>query len=186
MAAARAHESERPHRLLDDPLAATLAGPEGFAWLNRMEPVPGFGGPALYVVVRTRFFDDFLLYACRGVGVRQVVLLAAGMDARAFRLNWPSGTRLYELDRPEVLDAKDEVLTRTDARPACERRTIGTDLGHASWPKALSEAGYRAREPSVWLMEGLLFYLDETAVRSLLGLTRVSWQHPAAYWGWTS
>jgi hypothetical protein len=88
-AAARARESERPYRLFDDPLASALAGPEGFAWLNRMEPVPGFGGPALYVVIHMRFFDDFLLYACRGAGVRQVVLLAAGMDARAFRPNWP-------------------------------------------------------------------------------------------------
>jgi methyltransferase (TIGR00027 family) len=112
MAAARARESERPYRLFDDPLAAALAGPEGFAWLERMEPVPRFGGPALYVVVRTRFFDDFLLYACWGAGVRQVVLLAAGMDARAFRLNWPPGTRLYELDRPEVLAAKEEVIAR--------------------------------------------------------------------------
>jgi methyltransferase (TIGR00027 family) len=168
MAAARARESEHPYRLFDDPLAAALAGPEGFAWLERMEPVPGFGGPALYVVVRTRFFDDFLLYACRDAGVRQVVLVAAGMDARAFRLNWPSGTRLYELDRPEVLAAKGEVLAR--ARPACERRTIGADLGHASWSEALSEAGYRTREPSIWLLEGLLFYLDETAVRNLLDL----------------
>src|SRR3712207_6608860 len=109
MAAARARESGRPYRLFNDPLAAALAGPEGFAWLERMEPVPGFGGPALYVVVRTRFFDDFLLYACWGAGVRQVVLLAAGMDARAFRLTWPSGTRLYELDRPEVLATKEEV-----------------------------------------------------------------------------
>jgi methyltransferase (TIGR00027 family) len=170
MAAARARESERPHRLFDDPLAANLAGPEGFAWLDRMELVPGFGGPALYVVVRTRFFDDFLLYACRGAGARQVVLLAAGMDARAFRLDWPSGTWLYELDRPEVLDAKDEVLTRTGARPACERRAIGADLEHPSWSEALLEAGYEPREPSVWLVEGLLFYLDRTAVRDLLGL----------------
>jgi methyltransferase (TIGR00027 family) len=92
--------------------------------------------------------------------VRQVVLLAAGMDARAFRLNWPSGTRLYELDRPEVLAAKDEVLAQAGARPACERRAIGVDLGHPSWSEALSEAGYRAREPSVC----------ETAVRNLLGL----------------
>ena len=124
-AAARARESERPYRLFDDPLASALAGPEGFAWLNRMEPVPRFGGPALYVVIHMRFFDDFLLYACRGAGVRQVVLLAAGMDARAFRPNWPPDTRLYELDPPEV-------LARAGVQPACERRTIGGDLGHSS------------------------------------------------------
>src|SRR5919199_1231509 len=127
MAAARARESERIYRLFNDPLAAELAGSEGFGWLDSMEPIQGFGGPALYVVVRTRFFDDFLLYACWGARVRQVVLLAAGMDARAFRLNWPSGTRLYELDQPEVLTAKDEILTGTGALPACERRVIGAD-----------------------------------------------------------
>jgi methyltransferase (TIGR00027 family) len=171
MAAARARESERPYRLFDDPLAAALAGPEGFAWLERMEPVPGFGGPALYVVVRTRFFDDFLLYACWGVGVRQVVLMAAGMDARAFRLNWPPGTRLYELDRPAVFAAKDEGLASARARPACERHAIGVDLGHPSWSEALLKAGYQAREPSVWLMEGLLFYLSGAAVWKLLGTT---------------
>jgi methyltransferase (TIGR00027 family) len=171
MAAARARESERPYRLFDDPLAAALAGPEGFAWLDRMESVPRFGGPALYVVIRTRFFDDFLLYACWGAGVRQVVLLAAGMDARAFRLNWPPDTRLYELDRPEVLAAKDEVLARAGVQPACERRTIGGDLGRSSWSEALSNAGYEAQEPSVWLMEGLLFYMSEVTVRRLLGTT---------------
>src|SRR3712207_8045357 len=80
-----------------------------FPYTTLFRSVRGFGGPALYVVVRTRFFDDFLLYACWGAGVRQVVLLAAGMDTRAFRLNWPSGTRLYELDRPVVLAAKEEV-----------------------------------------------------------------------------
>jgi methyltransferase (TIGR00027 family) len=168
MAAARARESERPYRLFDDPIAAALAGPEGFAWLDRMEPTPGFGGPALYVVVRTRFFDDFLLYAAWGAGVRQTVLLAAGMDARAFRLSWPPGTRLYELDQPEVLNAKDEILAHRGAQPACKRHVIGVDLGRPSWSKALLNAGYEGQEPSVWLMEGLLFYMPETAVRNLL------------------
>ena len=170
MAAARARESERPYRLLNDPLAAALAGPEGFAWLDLMEPIPMFGGPALYVVVRTRFFDDFLSYASWGAGVRQVVVLAAGMDARAFRLKWPSGTRLYELDRPEVLAAKDEVLTRAGARPACERHVIGADLGRSCWSEALLNTGFEAQEPSVWLVEGLLFYMTGSAVSELLSV----------------
>jgi methyltransferase (TIGR00027 family) len=172
MAAARARESGRPRRLFDDPLAAALAGPEGFAWLNRMEraqpAVLPWGGPALYVVVRTRFFDDFLLRGSRSAGARQVVLLAAGMDARAFRLGWPPGMRLYELDRPEVLKAKEEVVARAGARPACERRVVGADLAHPSWSEALLEAGYEPREPSAWLAEGLLFYMPEAAVRGLL------------------
>lgn len=176
MAAARAREGERPHRLFFDPLAAKLAGPEGFAWLERTEPATRLGeradpllGPGLYVVVRTRFFDDFLLRACRDGGARQVVLLAAGMDARAFRLPWPPGTRLYELDRPEVLVAKEEVLARLGARATCERCAIGVDLVEgASWTRALLDAGYEAREPSVWLAEGLLFYLTEPSVHALL------------------
>ncbi len=89
VAAARARESERLDRLFDDPLAAALAGPEGFAWLDDMERAQPWGQPELYVVVRTRFFDDFLLRASWGAGTRQVVLLAAGMDARAFRMDWP-------------------------------------------------------------------------------------------------
>ena len=174
MAAARARESERADRLFDDPLAAALAGPEGFAQLERTEPIAATGergllGPGLYVAVRTRFFDDFLLDACQNGGVRQVVLLAAGMDVRAFRLPWPSGTRLWELDRPEVLAAKDDVLGRTGAVPACERSAIGVDLEGSSWPEALLENGYEAGELSVWLAEGLFFYMSEPAVHALLG-----------------
>ena len=168
MAAARARESQRLDRLFDDPLAAALAGREGFAWLDDMERAQPWGEPALYVVVRTRFFDDFLLRASWEVGARQVVLLAAGMDARAFRLGWPPGTRLYELDLPEVIDAKDAVASNVGAHPTCERWVIGVDLGHPSWPEALLSAEYEAQELSVWLAEGLLFYLTEPATRALL------------------
>lgn len=173
VAAARARESERADRLFDDPLAAAPAGPEGFAWLNRMEPVtlpgaPGPGlGPGLYVTVRTRFFDDFLLGASRSIGTRQVVLVAAGMDARAFRLDWPPRTRLYELDRPDVLFAKDAVVDHLGIQPSCERHMVGVDL-EQPWAQALRDAGYKVQEPSVWLIEGLLFYLSPTTVRTLL------------------
>ena len=170
MAAARARESERADRLFYDPLAAAFAGPEGFAWLERMEPTAGSGGgPGLYAVIRTRFFDDFLLDACRGSGVCQVVLATAGMDTRAFRLDWPSLTRLYEMDLAEVLDAKDEVVEETGAKPNCERRTVRVDLQQEAWPEALLAAGYRPERPSVWVIEGLLFYLARTAVYELLG-----------------
>ena len=130
VAAARARESERADRLFDDPLAAAFAGPEGFAWLDRLEPVtlpgtPGPGlGPGLYVTVRTRFFDDFLVGASRSIGTRQVVLVAAGMDARAFRLDWSPGTRLYELDRPEVLPLRTPSrITRESNPPASGTRS---------------------------------------------------------------
>jgi methyltransferase (TIGR00027 family) len=168
VAAARARESQRPDRLFDDPLAAALAGPEGFAWLDDMERAQPWGQPELYVVVRTRFFDDFLLHASWEAGTRQVVLLAAGMDARAFRLAWPPGTRLYELDQPEVIDAKDAVTSSVGAYPTCERWVIGVDLERPFWPEALLSAEYEAQEPSVWLAEGLLFYLTEAAARRLL------------------
>ena len=168
MAAARALESRRPDRLFDDPLAATFAGREGFPWLDGMELSRLWGGPGLYIVIRTRFFDDFLLSSCQSIGARQIVLLAAGMDARAFRINWPSQTRLYELDRPEVLAAKETVLIRAGVRPICKRHAIGADLGHPSWSEALLEAGYETRQPSVWLVEGLLFYMAEAAVHLLL------------------
>jgi methyltransferase (TIGR00027 family) len=168
MAAARARESERADRLFDDPLAAALAGTEGFTLLESMEAAARSDSPGLYPVIRTRFFDDFLLDSCRRLGVRQVVLPAAGLDTRAFRLDWPSGTRLYEMDQPEVLEEKEGVIDEAGARPGCERLTIGVDLREATWPEALLAAGYKAEEPSVWLIEGLLFYLPGAAVHGLL------------------
>ena len=168
MAAARARESERADRLFDDPLAAALAGPEGFAWLERMETAAQSDSPGLYPVIRTRFFDDFLLDACRGLGVRQVVLAAAGLDTRAFRLDWPSQVSLYEMDLPEVLDAKEEVIEAAGAKASCERRTVRVDLSQETWPEALLAAGYQPERQSVWLIEGLLFYLTIAAVHGLL------------------
>lgn len=169
MAAARARESERADRLFDDPLAAALAGPEGFAWLDRMKSAAGSGGPQLYPVIRTRFFDEFLLNACRNLGVRQVVIVAAGLDTRAFRLDWPPQTRLYEMDLPEVLNAKDDIIKDARVEAGCERRTIRADLREDTWPEALLAAGYQPRKSSVWLIEGLLFYLPRAAVDTLLG-----------------
>jgi methyltransferase (TIGR00027 family) len=168
MAAARARESERADRLFDDPLAAALAGPEGVAWLERMESAARSESPGLYPVIRTRFFDDFLLNACRRLGVRQVVLAAAGLDARAFRLNWPPQVCLYEMDLPEVLDAKEEVIEAAGAKAGCERRTVKVDLSQETWPEAVLGAGYQPKRPSVWLIEGLLFYLTRATVHGLL------------------
>ncbi len=168
MAAARARESERLDRLFDDPLAAALAGPEGFAWLERMEAAARSNSPGLYPVIRTRFFDDFLLDTCKASGIRQVVLAAAGLDTRAFRLDWPADTQLYELDLPEVLDAKDAVIEAAEARASSERRTVRVDLKEADWPEALLTAGYRPESQSVWLIEGLLFYLTTDDVHGLL------------------
>ncbi len=169
MAAVRAREGEREDRLFHDPLAADLAGPEGFAWLDRMENASRPGGPGSYAVIRTRFFDDFLLDACWRSGVRQVVLAAAGMDTRAFRLDWPTQTRLFEMDLPQVLEAKDRVIESSGTEERCERRTVSVDLEQEDWPEALLAAGYDAKRPSAWLVEGLLFYLGGADVRGLLG-----------------
>jgi len=168
MAAARARESERPDRLFDDPLAEALAGPEGFAWLERMEAAARSKGPGLYPVIRTRFFDDFLLNACKASGIRQVVLAAAGLDTRALRLDWPTDTQLYELDLPEVLDDKDAVIEEAEARASCERRTVRVDLKETDWPETLLSAGYSPESQSAWLIEGLLFYLISNDVHELL------------------
>ena len=133
-----------------------------------MESTAWSEGPGLYPVIRTRFFDDFLLDSCGRLGVRQVVLAAAGLDTRAFRLDWPSRTRLYELDLPEVLDAKEDVIEEAGAKPNCERQTVRVDLRESTWPEALLVSGYRPQKPSVWLIEGLLYYLTRTAVYGLL------------------
>jgi methyltransferase (TIGR00027 family) len=166
MAAARARESERADRLFSDPLAAALAGPEGFTWLAHLEAAAWSTVPGLYPVIRTRFFDDFVLDSCRRLGVRQVVLAAAGLDTRAFRLDWPSRTRLYEMDLPEVLTSKEDVIGKAGAIPNCERLTVGVDLQEATWPEALVARGYRPERQSIWLIEGLLSKLSAKGEQS--------------------
>jgi methyltransferase (TIGR00027 family) len=172
-AAARARESRRADRLFDDPLAEALAGPEGFAFMERFEAaarpagLPGAGDNP-YIAIRSRFFDEFVTAAFAGPGApRQTVLLAAGLDTRAFRLDWPARTKLYELDRPELLDAKQEILDRAGARPRCQRTSVPVDLTKP-WAPALRAAGFDPGAPSVWLVEGLTPYLDAPSVRRLL------------------
>ncbi len=162
-AAARARESARADRLFDDPWAAALAGEEGFAFLERDEALRP---PTPVYVVRHRFFDDFLL-ACAADGVRQVVLVAAGLDTRAFRLAWPAEVRLFELDQPSVLSYKQTVLEDAGASVECERVTVPIDL-RGDWAPRLLEHGYKYAEAAVWIAEGLLFYLPEAAVQGLL------------------
>jgi len=172
-AAARARESRRPDRLFDDPWAGALAGPEGVALMNELEAVaspPGKPAAARdnpYIAIRTRCFDDFLLAAARNAAIRQVVLLAAGLDSRAFRLDWPADTRCFELDRADVLHAKDELLEAAGAVPRCARHVIGADLT-GDWSEMLLAGGFDAGAPSVWLVEGLTPYLEDGAVRALL------------------
>lgn len=162
VAAARAHESVQPDALVHDPFAAALAGDEGERWLGAGEPERHMRA---HIALRTRFFDDELLRSARS-GARQVVLLAAGLDARAYRMNWPVGTRLFEVDRPEMIAHKDAVLAGADLR--CTRRTLGADLTDG-WAEGLRGLGFRPEDRSAWLVEGLLAYLHEDEVHRLLG-----------------
>ncbi|MEW6496491.1 MAG: SAM-dependent methyltransferase [Cyanobacteriota bacterium] len=168
MAAKRAIETERPDRLFEDPFAAQLAASEIPTLLERWKKQDGDDAQlkairTRFVAVRTRFFDDFLMSVVSEVP--QVVLLGAGMDTRAFRLPWPVGTQLYEVDRPEVIQSKDSILKDTPAQ--CHRFAIAADL-RQPWYKLLVNQGYRADIPSIWLMEGLLMYLNQSQVKDLL------------------
>jgi methyltransferase (TIGR00027 family) len=119
-----------------------------------------------YFGLRTRVLDDFLLRSVRA-GIRQVVLLGAGLDSRAFRLPWPPGCVVFEIDKHDVLEFKHEVLAGLHAIPKAVRRTITTDL-RGDWAEALIGAGFDTTTPSVWLAEGLLLYLPSAAEKYLI------------------
>ncbi|SPL88180.1 O-Methyltransferase involved in polyketide biosynthesis [[Actinomadura] parvosata subsp. kistnae] len=167
VAAIRAMEDSRADRLFHDPYAERFvqaAGGDGY-WDTA--PTAWAGFVALMgeeVAVRTRYFDEELLRAAAD-GCEQVVLLAAGMDARAYRLSWPEYTRVFEIDVAEVLAFKSAVLK--DAEPACERVEVSTDL-RLDWPLALREAGFVPGVPTAWLIEGILYALTPEAADGLL------------------
>jgi methyltransferase (TIGR00027 family) len=178
VAMVRAHESQREDRLFDDRYAQAFldAAPTAFDVEQRAAAAASVGDMAscgaafwAHVVIRTRFFDDYLLGATAG-GIQQVVLLAAGLDTRAFRLAWPASVRLYELDLPAVLEFKERILTDRDAVPRCRRRSIAVDL-REDFTGPLTRAGLSTDEPAAWLVEGLLIYL--TAGEAARLLTRV-------------
>jgi methyltransferase (TIGR00027 family) len=174
VAAARAIETHRQDSLAQDDYAEhfVLAAPACAGWPVRIQQVPDgdanplWGRFARYFGLRTRVFDDFLLGAVNE-GARQVVLLGAGLDARAFRLDWPSGCVIYEIDREGVLAYKHEVLNGLSASPKAARVPIAIDL-REDWVGALIGAGFDAAAPSAWLAEGLLFYLPNVAERLLI------------------
>ena len=157
MAAMRARESSREDRLFHDPFAALLAGEDAFERVDQQLTPKD----QAYVAVRTRFFDDLLSY----YPGHQIVLLASGLDTRAYRYPWPSDAELYELDYPEVLSYKTALLK--NVIPACKHHLIPADLTQP-WKEKLLESGYRPESPSVWLIEGLLMYLLEEQVHALL------------------
>jgi methyltransferase (TIGR00027 family) len=180
----RHHESERPDALFRDPFSATVVAE--LAGSNELEELAAglgatpdslsdaLGRPEFtYFTIRTRYFDDRLIAAMHQ-GIRQVVSLAAGTDGRPMRLDCPPRTRWYELDMPEMVAFKKVLIARTGMAPTCSWHGVGTDLA-GDWYGKLQEAGFDERQPSVWLVEGLLMYLaDAVADRILAALTRAS------------
>ena len=155
IAAARALETESADPLYRDPLARELAGSAGFAMMKVMRAAmgaPDTADPDPYLTIRTRYLDDAMLAAVGDGSIAQAVILAAGMDMRAFRLDWPAGLTLFEVDRDDVFDHKEGVLERAQARPSCDRRVVRTDLSRDGWVDDLIAAGTtrRARRPSWW------------------------------------
>ena len=175
VAAARAAETESDHPLISDPFARVFLDTVGdgeWNWFGAPE-LPAEvveAEPALplrmksmvsYFASRTLFFDTLFLDAANA-GIRQVVILAAGLDARSWRLPWPDGVTVFELDQLRVLDFKASTLHEHGAEPTCHRVGVPVDL-RQNWPKALQQAGFDASAPSAWSVEGLLMYLPATA-----------------------
>jgi methyltransferase (TIGR00027 family) len=171
VAASRAMASQGPDPLLDDPWADPLVravGIDTFVKLIDGEIGPTDDDPVLsrramreQMTVRTRYFDDFFVQAT-GSGIRQAVILASGLDTRAYRLPWPAGTVVYEIDQPEVIEFKTRTLAGLGAEPTAQRRTVAIDL-RDDWPSALVAAGLDTQQPTAWSAEGLLVYLPPDA-----------------------
>ena len=167
-AALRANESSRADRLFDDPFAGALAGSEGRALLRSI--AARLGGEDVFapIAVRTRFIDDVVLRVVTEAHVHQVVLLAAGMDTRAYRLALPPTTRVFEVDRLALLVLKEARLRSIQREPRCHRVVIEADFVRR-WPIGpLLDAGFSEREAVLWIIEGLLVYLEEAAIHRLI------------------
>jgi methyltransferase (TIGR00027 family) len=157
--------------LIDDPFAEPLVRAVGLDFfvqaidgeidLGDVDPRFNMQRAAQGMAVRTRWFDKLFTDAA-AAGVRQAVILAAGLDARAYRLPWPDGTVVYEIDQPEVIDFKTKTLTDLGAKPTADRRTVAIDLRN-DWPKALRDNGFDSTKPTAWIAEGLLIYLPSEA-----------------------
>jgi methyltransferase (TIGR00027 family) len=176
---AMASKSERP--LINDPFAEPLVRAVGVDLFVRL--VSGELTPADFdtdrdarssgmqrmtenMAVRTKFYDEFFLDAT-GAGIGQAVILASGLDARAYRLPWPAGTTVYEIDQPQVIEFKSRALAEMGAQPTAYRRTVAIDL-RDDWPAALRAAGFDPDQPTAWSAEGLLGYLPPEAQDRLL------------------
>ncbi len=176
VAAARAVETEQPGALIRDPYAKLLvtSSGAGVLWESMLDPDVAAKVEALdeesaahlhhmrgYQAVRTHFFDTYFADAVAH-GIRQIVILASGLDSRAYRLDWPAGTTVYEIDQPQVLAYKSTTLAENGVAPSADRREVAIDLRN-DWPAALREAGFDPTARTAWLAEGLLMYLPAEA-----------------------
>ena len=170
-AAVRAIATRTAPSLIDDPFAEPLVRAVGIDFVTRLAtgdvPPDDLTEPWIDVgKVRGKFYDDFFLEAA-DAGIAQVVILAAGLDSRAFRLPWHAGTVVYEVDQPQVLEFKTHALGELRAVPTAERRTAPAEL-RDDWPRALRSAGFDPARPTAWSAEGLLSYLPPEAQDRLL------------------
>jgi methyltransferase (TIGR00027 family) len=171
VAAGRAIETKRDDRLIEDPYAESLVhaadAPMPLTGSSNDPEVNALlQSTADYMGLRSRFFDDWFRQAWTD-GARQAVILASGLDTRAFRLSWPDGFRVFEIDQPKVLEFKDTVLDGLNVRPNCERHAVPVDL-RDDWASALEAAGFDTELPTAWLAEGLLPYLPAAAEEQLI------------------
>lgn len=172
VAAARALATAEAEPLITDPFAAPLVRAVGIEFFTKLldgtldpavaaEAMTAAAPMTAVMAVRTRFFDDFFTDAAQA-GVRQAVILAAGLDSRAYRLPWPTGSAVYEIDQPEVIEFKTRTLAGLGAQPTAYRRTVAVDL-RDDWPAALRRSGFDETKPTAWSAEGLLIYLPPEA-----------------------
>lgn len=170
VAAQRAIASSPPEALLNDPWADPLVRAVGIDTFVKLldnqldrsdDPLLNRQAVKEQITVRTRYFDNFFVQATES-GIKQAVILASGLDTRAYRLPWPAGTVVYEIDQPEVIEFKTRTLANLGAAPSAERRTVPIDL-REDWPSALTAAGFDPARPTAWSAEGLLVYLPPEA-----------------------
>lgn len=178
VAAARAVATRHDAPLINDRFAEPLVTAVGIDFFTRLangelDPAQLGDDPALSarrlsdgMAARTKFFDDFFLDAT-ATGIRQAVILASGLDSRAYRLPWPDGTTIFEVDQPQVIEFKTRTLAQLGAEPTADRRPVAIDLRN-DWPTALRDAGFDPAKPTAWIAEGLLGYLPPDAQDSLL------------------
>src|SRR6201993_1590609 len=179
VAAGRARAPRADNPLIDDRFAEPLVRAVGVGFFTRwargeLDPVdvdiPGapWGMQRMtdMLAARTRYIDAFFSRA-GDAGIRQVVILASGLDARAYRLPWAAGTTVYEIDQPQVIEFKTATIAELGAKPTADVRAVPVDLRH-DWPAALREAGFDTGRPAAWAAEGLLGFLPSDAQDLLL------------------